>query len=133
MKTSGAFPPTEPPLRLVSELKLKSVLFPVALNPSSSHQPHSLPIESPRPVLHRFPQAHIARNPITSQESKPTLMCSASILSLFQTHISYFPLNSSYQVKEDAPWVFALRHVTRGSVSHHGPLSGCLTFFVFPH
>ena len=44
------------------------------LSSSSCHPPHSLSFQSPPPVLHPSPQAHIARNPITSHEGKASLI-----------------------------------------------------------
>lgn len=68
-RIGGAFPPTKPrfppllfPLRLIPALKLKSILFPVALNPSSSHLPlHS--VASSCPPLPEIQLHHMIMNP----------------------------------------------------------------------
>lgn len=75
-KTRGAFPPTKPlprpPLRLIPAFKLKSILLPVTLHPSSSplfsltHLSHLLlsSILLPKPILPGIQLHHIRVNPV---------------------------------------------------------------------
>lgn len=136
-KTGTAFPPTKPllspPLRPIPVFKLKSILFPVALLPSSSsHLTHTLSVQSPPHVLHRFPQAHIARNPITSHEDKPSLIpllfsrFSPFLLKLLSVSRFFFlPLLTVAKGRSPQP----LGHLSSGmslslgSVSPYGPSS----------
>lgn len=82
----------------------------------------SLSVQSPPPVLHPFPQAHIARNPITSHEGKASLIPPPFNLLLLK--LLFLSLMSSYflspEVKGRSPnpsWAFAHRRVTLSRVS----------------
>lgn len=72
--TSNKHVPLPAPLRIISALKLKSIVHSVTMNCSFSHlRPgYLLPC-----VLHSFPQANFAKNPITShhtQQKAPVIL-----------------------------------------------------------
>ena len=92
-------PPPAYPLRFISVLKQKSILLPVAQSPSSSHFTHFLSCPP------SFPQAHIAKTPITSHDIELRVTLRSPYSRISDPLLALFQVRDSSQLLLCGPWV----------------------------